>query len=855
MSNGEEAQSSSRGMAEKATKKRRVRACDQCRRRKVKCDGAEVQGNRCTNCVAFKYQCTYLAGTDKRFCDVEYVQNLEVELTEARLLIRKLRAELHALRSVPQNAPQYPAHGLPPGHVSHYPGQAISSSSQPMPTLPHNIYLPPATDDLLEEDDSDDEGLVEGFRGLNVKAETHFLGRSSNLMLIRTALDLKQEFAQTSERTSPVQEQGIFSSRRQEFWDMETTLVHSDPPYKDFPEPLLMFELIDEFFLHLNVNFPLLHRPTFEAGIHAGLHRTDEGFGATVLLVCACGARFSHNTAVLPDGARNWHWAGWHWFQQVRDRRKLVPLTQASLYDLQIAALFAAFVAASPVPHAMYAIVGHGLRLAQDLGAHRRTTYPATPTVESELKKRAFWCLIALDRGMCSVLGRPCGVQDEDFDVEWPVECDDEYWVTDDPALAFKQPPGKPSTVAFFSCLLRLGRLHANALRSIYSLYATAKVRSDPGWAQQVVSELDSELNKWVDSIPDHLKWDPNQPNLLFMNQSALLYSSYYSLQIAVHRPFIPMPRKPSPLSFPSLAICTNAARSCIHVLHRHYVRLGTALFHHWHQLTLFTAAIILLLNIWGSRYTGSMVDTAREMEEVRKALGMLKALEARWNTAGRFWDILHDLATFVDVPVQSRGQVHQKRRHDDEGTTGLAPPSHAASEPRNFAGSKRAEHYQQSVLSPDGTGTSSSFSTPDFDFALPVHSDELGRMPVAEVDFSSLAAQEAWKELAGATFDGGATAGDAAQGIDPTLEAIFSGLLPSSSYEDAFAALTQTAPQYPNALFVKPASAAAPVFQPVPSASASEAPFVASQPSAWGTETGGPSWNTGQYIPGNSNL
>ena len=63
------------------------------------------------------------------------------------------------------------------------------------------------------------------------------------------------------------------------------------------------------------------------------------------------------------------------------------------------------------------------------------------------------------------------------------------------------------------------------------------------------------------------MRWDPTRENILFLNQSANLYANYYQLQIAVHRPFIPSPRKPSPLSFPSLAICTNAARSCIHVL------------------------------------------------------------------------------------------------------------------------------------------------------------------------------------------------------------------------------------------------------------------------------------------------
>ena len=74
------------------------------------------------------------------------------------------------------------------------------------------------------------------------------------------------------------------------------------------------------------------------------------------------------------------------------------------------------------------------------------------------------------------------------------------------------------------------------------------------------------------------VRWDPNRQNMLFLNQSANLYAHYYQLQIAVHRPFIPSPRKPSSLTFPSLAICTNAARSCTHVMDVQCRRAGSPL-------------------------------------------------------------------------------------------------------------------------------------------------------------------------------------------------------------------------------------------------------------------------------------
>ena len=92
--------------------------------------------------------------------------------------------------------------------------------------------------------------------------------------------------------------------------------------------------------------------------------------------------------------------------------------------------LAAAYVGTLAMQHTNFPLVGYGLRLAQDLGVHRRMTYGAVPTVQEEERKRAFWyactgrylfsgshpfdrCLMAMERGMATHLGRPCSVQEE----------------------------------------------------------------------------------------------------------------------------------------------------------------------------------------------------------------------------------------------------------------------------------------------------------------------------------------------------------------------------------------------------------------------------------------------------------
>ena len=57
--------------------------------------------------------------------------------------------------------------------------------------------------------------------------------------------------------------------------------------------------------------------------------------------------------------------------------------------------LLSMYLGGSNIPQGSWTVIGLGLRLAQDMGAHRKKVYDVKPTVESELMKRAFWCVAA----------------------------------------------------------------------------------------------------------------------------------------------------------------------------------------------------------------------------------------------------------------------------------------------------------------------------------------------------------------------------------------------------------------------------------------------------------------------------
>ncbi|KAI0339080.1 hypothetical protein BDW22DRAFT_1431991 [Trametopsis cervina] len=837
-------------LAQGRKKKRRMRACDMCRRRKVRCDGGQMPNGVCTNCITFKYKCTYVQSAPKRLPDSGYLESLETQMAEMRTLLNKYR-QLYPDVEHSDDPNCSISRASPFPDISTTPSSSLPPTSTPALT-PASIPMSPSAAELNDQepelDPSDDEistrrSLARNFENLVVTPQHEdYLGKSSSMMLLQAALETREQYVAGGSAGTGAEKQDsetsfdtdkgkakatdsddmppgtrISMSERVEFWEEHPWVVESMSEQYSFvfPPMGLIQDLTELYFLHYNLYTPLLHRPTFERNLKESLHTRDRGFGAVVLMVCALGSRASDDPRVLLDEAvqhaeshrgtslktQPFHSAGWKWFRQVQATRRVMSFIPANVYDIQVAYFAAVFSWGTLSSQMSWVCVGYGIRLAQVVGAHRKKSYSAPPTVEQELLKRAFWALVYLDRLHSSVLGRPSAIQDEDFDVDLPSTCDDEYWIHPDPAQAFKQPEGRPSQGVFFTCLLRLSQIHAFALRTIYSINKSKALLGLVGqdWQQRIVAEIDSALNRWIDSIPPHLRWDPRMENIVFLNQSACLYTAYYTVQIVVHRPFIPSPRKSSPVSFPSLAICTNAARSCIHVLDEQWRRTGSG--SHLHQqYALFSSPIILMLNIWGSKKSITSAESMREMQDVHKAMNMMKSLEPRWPSAGRIWDILSSLLNIGDLPLPERPLGRHKRPHSGPDEQTEQQPSQAPEE-RQLAGSKRVYQYQQQHQGQPAL-------TPPND-PLPIYSQQLGSLPLHPFSEnqaeSSSGTDAAWNAMYGAPPSAVPThstgdnllADDIAMqpSIDPSFEALFNMLTPAQYQQ------SQMSPIVPGAL------------------------------------------------------
>ncbi|KAF9031340.1 hypothetical protein BDZ89DRAFT_948870 [Hymenopellis radicata] len=382
-----------------------------------------------------------------------------------------------------------------------------------------------------------------------------------------------------------------------------------------FPEPGLFPELIDLYFLNFHRYLPLLHQPTFRHDIAVGRHFHDRLFGIIVLLVCALGSRFSDDPSVFLEGVPQFS-AGWKWFVQVIMIPRS-PFEHPSLLLVQECCLVAEYLCGTSAPQVSWTKAGLGLRYCIEMGYHRYR--PEPPTVQSELKKRAFWCLFILDRHMNFYFGRPSAIRDEDFDVQLPLECDDEYWEATPP---FTQPHDKPSRIHYLNLHIKLCDIMSFGGRTLFSIRKCKEVGLVGDW-QDKVSVIDSMLNKWFDSIPPYLRWDPRRDPDPFFDESAAIYCIYYELQMQVHRPFL---SQASALSFPAFALCTNAARSCARLLEVRHKRGPITYF--GMAMAAYASGIVLGLNIWTRRKEKRQPG---EVEDLYRCMRVLDSSEKRY--------------------------------------------------------------------------------------------------------------------------------------------------------------------------------------------------------------------------------
>ncbi|KAG5645114.1 hypothetical protein DXG03_006928 [Asterophora parasitica] len=662
------------------------------------------------NGKTFSLECTYVGPAQKRAPPKGYIEGLEARVEKLEKLFPDgdVMKELNAAVDIDAWLLQRFPHSLAESSDNR---SGHTCDVTHAASVIRNVQNQPA--EVLQDDDSYHLLLADDMKRLsllgNGREHTRFFGKSSDAMLVQAAIALKSEYAGGDDTR-----RRILGSIREEFWIPLPWERDRDVVPKAsfvFPQDDLMASLVDLYFTKINLMLPLLHRPSFERSIAEGLHLQNDGFGANLLLVCAIASRFSDDPRVLLDGYDSLHSSGWKWYLQVDqiNKHKSV-LAPPTLYDLQLCC-----------------------------GADHNGSdaeFSIGPTV---------------------------------FDVDFPAECDDEYWEHPDPSKRFKQPPNKPSYVTAFVLLLKLHQVLILILRTVYSISRTKMKYGLVGrqWEQKIVAELDSALNKWLDSVPDHRAPPSLFSTMIFTNKHLVKFGGILQGRIS----------DSSTNQQHSIAHIIISRSSFINLSYRHRARL-------------------LPLPSHPSLSAPMPLDHAATSSTPTAVAGSSLCL--------KYKDIMYELASMGDLPLPSSSPASNKRDRDaDESPasssaqTSNSPSSAGADStaPRMIAGSQRVQSHAQLVHPSPQVNQQASCP-------LPLYSNELGRYPIhtqqPEVPTQSGASQQ---ELPQAFWDtlgspsGDATTSTSADSYSQTAPAVtfpfpmdlFSSYLAESGFDGSF--------------------------------------------------------------------
>jgi hypothetical protein len=166
------------------------------------------------------------------------------------------------------------------------------------------------------------------------------------------------------------------------------------PELPNLPPRQTADRLLGQYFNHVHLQFPILHKPTFYAeyqkvyqeGTTGGMRR---GWGAVLFCVFACGTLHTLDPNRLQDGK-----------EYLTKGTAMIDFWQdeLSVDQAKMAFLASIFLTEINLKSAAWIWLAAAARVAQDIGLHVETG--PWPAVEGEMRRRIWYSIYAFDRSV-----------------------------------------------------------------------------------------------------------------------------------------------------------------------------------------------------------------------------------------------------------------------------------------------------------------------------------------------------------------------------------------------------------------------------------------------------------------------
>lgn len=192
--------------------------------------------------------------------------------------------------------------------------------------------------------------------------------------------------------------------------------------------------------------------------------------------------------------------------QYFKAGRHLLEITDCrDLLSLQAICFMVLFLQSSAKLSTCYSYLGIALRSSLRLGLHRSVTANFNP-IERELRRRIFWAIRKMDVYVCTLLGLPHMLSDDDIDQEYPMSIDGEF-ITENGIRP--TPEGRIHAMVGANEHTRLSVIVLKIVKYIYP-FKTAQLRagSDQRYvvSHSKIREIERDLQNWMEELPAALR-------------------------------------------------------------------------------------------------------------------------------------------------------------------------------------------------------------------------------------------------------------------------------------------------------------------------------------------------------------
>ncbi|PKY06546.1 fungal-specific transcription factor domain protein [Aspergillus campestris IBT 28561] len=578
------------------SKRRRIaRACDMCRKKKIKCDGKMP---KCSHCLNYKTECVFTQVEKKRNPPkgAKYIEGLENRLGRMESLLKLSgllseedggKTDLGTLekrladRSMSAGAPsaaKSPSRFTAPPSATQSQQNTASRQSTPRVESQPSPHTAPTSPESQKDSEPEVEGLSDMMCSLvtNNCGETRYIGSSSGFSIFSP-----KGIQWVNEKTGDTSFQDMISSayvddNKWMYWKPEIfSDIFARRVFKPLPPKEEAMSLFRDFFENFNCMFPLFHEPTFMHLVERQYSRDPyegSGWWASINVVLAIAHRLRVMSNLVPQEEDK---KGWLYLKNSMGVLTELTMRNTDLLSVQALLGMSLFLQGTPNPQPSFFLVAAAIRLSHSIGLHKRGSGFGLNPVEVEQRKRVFWIAYLLDKDICLRSGRPPVQDDDDMNVELP---------SDDPPDNIGNVPLADGKGKFnlFRCMCRFAIIGSRVYKRLYS--AKASKQSD-GELLNTIGELDKELEEWKDSIPldfrpEHEIKASHTPLILHV---VVLHFAYYNCLTTIHRMSVHHgywtsrlsnyaiqglnARPLNPRVFLSAVLCVTAARASINLI------------------------------------------------------------------------------------------------------------------------------------------------------------------------------------------------------------------------------------------------------------------------------------------------